>query len=38
MINKYYKWKKEEEMDEKYDPSNLLIKGYKFIDSKKEKK
>ena len=25
-------------MDKKYDPSNLLIKGYRFIDSKKGNK
>ena len=30
--------KEKEEMGEKYDPRNLLIKGFRFIDSKKESK
>ena len=30
--------KEKEDMDKKYDPSNLLIKGYRFIESKKEVK
>ena len=32
MITIILQMKKDEEMDEKYEPSTLLIKGYKIID------
>ena len=32
MITMILQMKKEKEMEEKYEPTNLLIRGYKFID------